>query len=63
MTSGPVLTPDCELDVHISCRTAEVVVEGIVIVKAGRCDCSCHKELKRGTRGEDVPAMPQADPR
>jgi hypothetical protein len=56
-----ILTNDCRLDVHISCRTAEVVVEGIVIKRAGRCDCRCHTE--KGKRDEALPAMPLTDPR
>ncbi|MFK0225887.1 hypothetical protein ACIQUL_08975 [Streptomyces sp. NPDC090303] len=44
------MTPDCELDVHISCRTAEVVVKGIVIVKARRCDCPCHTKRSHRAR-------------
>ncbi|MFF9147357.1 hypothetical protein ACF1BN_21125 [Streptomyces sp. NPDC014861] len=41
------LTPDCELGVHISCRTATVVVHGIVIVRGGHCDCTCHQQGRR----------------
>ncbi|MFE6223343.1 hypothetical protein [Streptomyces sp. NPDC057854] len=55
-----ILQPDCQLGVHISCRTAEVRVHGIVIVKARRCDCPCHEEAPRvGFVGRpDLPPIP-----
>ncbi|MEU2660191.1 hypothetical protein ABZ615_33345 [Streptomyces sp. NPDC007325] len=58
-----VLQPDCRLDVHTSCRTAEVRVHGIVIVKVRRCDCPCHtQKTHAGFIGRpNLPPVP-ADP-
>ncbi|MGW4049820.1 hypothetical protein ACWENA_03240 [Streptomyces sp. NPDC004779] len=58
------LQPDCRLDVHSSCRTAEVRVHGIVIVKARRCDCPCHTEKSRTgfTGRSDLPPIPANTP-
>ena len=57
-----VLRPDCQYGVHGACRTAEVVVEGIVIVKARRCDCECHKDRAGFVGRPDLPPV-RADAR
>ena len=54
-----VLRPDCQFGEHSWCSIAEVVVEGVVIVKARRCDCPCHKEKL----DEALPAVRPADHR
>jgi hypothetical protein len=58
-----VLVPECRFGVHGACRTAEVVVEGIVIVRARRCDCPCHENEKPRKSDEGVPALRTADQR